>query len=210
MRKIDLSRNNLSSIPQNFVRHSNKLQALYLRGNRIIAVDEEDFSESKSLLILDLSVNFIEHIHPNAFKRLDHLDYLSLAFNPLNEAVFEPLQTLANHCQLKSVDLSGTRVRLNNVIGHQLAILVAQERAVDDAELCCLSGATHLTHLDLVGTHLNSSAFRNCRTTFPSVKQLDISRTGMSTSVLRYFPNIEKLFAYRMRMVRQLAPYEFR
>uniref|UniRef100_A0A914VUQ2 Uncharacterized protein n=1 Tax=Plectus sambesii TaxID=2011161 RepID=A0A914VUQ2_9BILA len=197
--KIDLSRNNLSSIPQELLRKSSRLEALYLRGNRIVTVDEDDLSNCKSLLILDLSINFIEHIHPDAFSGLSRLDFLSLAFNPLDEGDSEPLRKLTNNCQLKTVDVSGTRVQLKNLISAKLTTLVAQQHdAINQTEICCLAGATKLTHLDLVGSQLNITTIRNCGATFPSVKQLDISRTETNITVIRHFPNVEKIYAYRM------------
>ena len=75
----------------------NLLQHLYLKKNLIMFINERHFKNLKNLIILDLSSNKIQNIHPSALNMLQKVSDLYLSQNSLNqipENLFREMKSL--------------------------------------------------------------------------------------------------------------------
>lgn len=77
---LDLSRNNLSSLPPSNLLKSNSLVELYLNNNRITEIST-DVLRLPNLKTLDISDNELKYVDKDTFKHINKLEYLNLANN---------------------------------------------------------------------------------------------------------------------------------
>ena len=96
---LNLSSNNISSIPDFTFQQVPSLQCLVLANNTISHVSSKTFQGLGQLLHLDLSVNKLKSLEEDSFNHLYHLQYLFLERNMLqvlNQALFDPLHWLVS------------------------------------------------------------------------------------------------------------------
>ena len=82
---VDLSSNELVSVPDRAFASQRRLQELRLGGNKISELTEKTFSGLSKLESLDLSHNFLERLENRVFKPLKSLKELNLVSNRISE-----------------------------------------------------------------------------------------------------------------------------
>ncbi|XP_060528812.1 chaoptin-like [Cylas formicarius] len=114
---VDVSHNELSELasPGPTVLH------LDLSYNNITTIPVSVFSNARSLKILCLHHNYIQHLPRNVFKNLSSLESLDISFNNLNETQYGQLDHLE---QLKYLNLSNNHLNLEF---HKLISLIHLE-----------------------------------------------------------------------------------
>ncbi len=108
---LDLSENQLSTLPTSVFSNLDDMQTLYLSGNELNTLTPGIFSGLSNLQLLDLSENRLSTLSPDVFSGLGNLRLLDLAENQLNSTLsprlFSSLDNLQNlylfHNQLSTL-----------------------------------------------------------------------------------------------------------
>ncbi|KAF2878694.1 hypothetical protein ILUMI_27473 [Ignelater luminosus] len=82
---LDLSGNELASLPHGIFGNLTDLKLLYLRSNNITSITSNAFKDLVQLNLLELSCNNLEYIDENAFHNLENLKSISLSENKLRD-----------------------------------------------------------------------------------------------------------------------------
>ncbi|XP_026737376.1 protein artichoke-like [Trichoplusia ni] len=109
--EIDLSENNLTTLPIEAFAKLRHLRSLRLAWNEMSSFPVVDNSELISLEYLDLSSNNFEFISEDCLKFCPSLITLSFHFNFINSIHYRAFYSLVN---LKSLDLSHNRIKVLN------------------------------------------------------------------------------------------------
>ncbi|XP_020379870.1 platelet glycoprotein V-like [Rhincodon typus] len=102
LKVLDLSNNELSSLPSQFLNHHHKLTDLRLDKNRFRTFTANLFSQLHHLQYLTISGNVISYFPPEQFANLTKLLKLDLSNNSL---IFLPLNLLSNLRELQLLKL---------------------------------------------------------------------------------------------------------
>ncbi|KAL5473171.1 hypothetical protein EMCRGX_G027619 [Ephydatia muelleri] len=100
---VDVSYNNLVKISENLAQGKNII-ALSLSHNKIVAIPGTVFTNLSGVQFIDLSDNELQNLPPQ-IRRLEHLQHLNLANNPLQHFTFKMLEKLTS---LTYLNLSNT------------------------------------------------------------------------------------------------------
>ena len=105
---VDLSSNQLVSVPSRAFTSQRRLQELRLGGNKISELTEKTFSGLSRLQSLDLSHNFLERLENRVFKPLRSVKELNLESNRISEV---DQRAFAGCSTLVSLNLEGNLLR---------------------------------------------------------------------------------------------------
>ena len=87
---IDLSKNNLASLPQNLFQGLNSLLNVILGSNKLIIIEEKLFEGLKNIKIISLDRNNLHFIPNGLFCSLDSLEILNLGYNNITKIEENP------------------------------------------------------------------------------------------------------------------------
>ncbi|CAG2118893.1 unnamed protein product, partial [Medioppia subpectinata] len=168
LHRIDLSNNQLQTIPGRTFRESEELKELHLRNNSLTVLPAGLFSGLSKLLILDVSHNLIgsEWIFPETFADLIRVVVLDLGHNRLravNASTFQNQYSLQilylNH---NEIDLIGDNSFASL---YNLHTLVLRQNRLKQVGPFTFNGLYVLSDLSLAENEINrvdDNAFRNC------------------------------------------------
>ena len=209
LRTLDLSYNQLQSVPRNISLFAPNLQVLLLQGNLITSAWlDPSYSSLPVFRHLDLSGNRLRtlgvfhldalrggpmqwlgmsgcgllHIAQNALGGLANLTALSLAYNSLMPGTLAAaLQGLGNTSHLLQLDLANMPLRelSYNMVGHLTALEVL------DMSNCSLESVQEgslagLSHLHTLHLHSNRISFLNDTAYMMSLRRLNLSHNLLS------------------------------
>lgn len=217
IKKIDLSQNQIDSIPENLFYGLKQLTSLYMKNNNIKNWMRGTFNRTPNLLVLDLSFNKISKIDQGMFEGLSMLTYLNLKNNQLMYLETEVLEDLpmltglnlgtcgiryaqkdafANTPDLSHILLSQNKLKLipnlSDLKSLELLSLISNRITKFNKEAFGEAAASllslYLDHNDI--HHLEKDAFSN----FKNLKKLSISLLPITTLPdLSHLSNLERL-----------------
>lgn len=176
LRRLYLSRNEITTIDDFAFANLSTLEDLSMENNKLTTIKRNTFSSLVELTALDLDDNVIDTIEDGAF-RLPKLETLSLRYNKitlLSDAFFTDVISIkvlrldSNNLEnvnlikytklpkLKELSLAHTNTRLDNVI-------IDSESSLE------------VKTLDMSGNHLNNLTALQALRVFPSLQILDLS-----------------------------------
>lgn len=189
VRKLYLSSNNITSIPQNSFMHLNHLEELYLSKNGLSAIHKHSFAPLCNLQVLDMSCNRITALHSHQLATLVKLRILNLSHNNLKYTSKELFRTT----RLEMLDLSHNAFTVVPSptlaeVGPTLRYLIMSHNGLDHVDSTTFPDIPHLQHLRLDWNKLTILP-DNVFTSLGLLQKLDISRNPLRA-------NFKELFHY--------------
>lgn len=188
---LDLSNNDITTLPSEELKDLNHLKHLKLDGNKITVINDSTFIRQFTMRKLNLARNLIEKISPNAFENLDNLTELDVGQNKLEKLGF--LKPIANI--LEVLVLSGNRLRVNS-LKELLQVEALKELRLAECGLADIPFDIFpkgLQVLDLTRNYLGSLSSQLLP---PNLVELDLSSNkfrGLDEDVLLLLDNIQNL-----------------
>jgi len=172
---LNLSNNQITSIPENAFSGLTSLQELNLSVNRISEIPKDVFAMLTHLQRLSLSYNKISSIHENAFSGLTQLEELGLF---CNQITLIPENAFSGLTQLEELILSANQIisiHENAFSGlTSLRRLMLQRNQVNEIHKDVFAGLTQLEALDLSLNQITSIP-ENAFSGLTSLQNLDLS-----------------------------------
>ena len=107
IQRIDLSRNNLVSLPQDLFRGLTSLRQVYLRSNKLKIIEQKLFKDLKNVTIVHLRQNNLDYIPKGLFNSLDSLEILDMGINNIRKIEENPF---SKNASLKVLYLDNNRL----------------------------------------------------------------------------------------------------
>ena len=188
LRSLDLSRNNIDTLPVELLRRNNVLQDINLSGNQISAIMDEIFLQSKYLLQIELQNNYLDDGIWQHIQRVPNLMYLDLSYNNISELNEKALSDLT---ELGHLDLSYNNINTVPVRIFQsqirLQVLRLGGNTLHTIDNGTLEGLLNLVNLDLHNNRL-FSINEDLLDAVTSLTHLNISK-----NFLQEIPSLRKL-----------------
>ena len=190
LRTLDMSENNIDTLPENLLHNVNVLQEIDLSNNQIREVPDGFFTYSKYLLLielqhnqleddiwetietvpnlmyLDLSDNNVTQLNEKVMSGLTELGHLDLSYNHINTI---PIRIFQNQIRLQYLNLGGNLIHTidNDTLNGLLFLsnLDLHSNRLFSINEDLLEAVTSLTHLNISGNFLQE---------IPSLKRLSI------------------------------------
>lgn len=182
---LDVSRNKIHTITDNYFKHLGQLVKLDLSENILTTLPLGIFNGLAMLQELDLSFNRFQTLPTNIFHELNHLKILSLSYNPLGDYLlqnFTKKSTLTKSLRILRIE-NTTLTKFTESLSRDLSNLT--ELYLSENPLHDLSPMpSGLQVLDLSGTKITNlnSHILNC----PQLKVLRINRAYNLTNIDEY------------------------
>ena len=96
IQRIDLSRNNLVSLPQDLFQGLTSLRQVYLRSNKLKIIEQKLFKDLKNVTIVHLRQNNLDYIPKGLFNSLDSLKILDMGTNNITQIEENPFSKNAS------------------------------------------------------------------------------------------------------------------
>uniref|UniRef100_A0AAX7SQ93 TIR domain-containing protein n=1 Tax=Astatotilapia calliptera TaxID=8154 RepID=A0AAX7SQ93_ASTCA len=170
---LNLSSNDISNISRMYLRGLSKLEALYVKNNWILQIDDGTFADLVELKVLDLGENLLTALTKNMFQGLSKLDTLSLNSNNISfisPVVFQPLVIL------RSVDLSNNFLHQIKAVDYIFKLPTLQHLIITYNTFSSFqSDDLHVNTSNLLTLSLDSvKKFSITRDIFPHLQSLDL------------------------------------
>ncbi|KAL5549636.1 hypothetical protein UlMin_004867 [Ulmus minor] len=189
---LDLHINNLQGIVSNSIRNLTSLVSLELSDNTLNGSLAESLGSLSNLESIDLSFNSLSGPIPVSLGNLTSLYDLSLSNNKLNGSLPESLGSLSN---LLSIDISDnlfqgvvSEVHFANLT--KLSFLRASENSLSLRVNPDWILPFQLDFLELGSWNLGSPQFPTLLKSQKRISSLDLSNTGISEAIPRWFFNL--------------------
>ncbi|XP_013771266.1 toll-like receptor 13 [Pundamilia nyererei] len=170
---LNLSSNDISNISRMDLRGLSKLEALYVKNNWILQIDDGTFADVVELKVLDLGENLLTALTKNMFQGLSKLETLSLDNNIISfisPVVFQPLVIL------RLVDLSNNYLHQISDIDYIVKLPTLQHLIITHNNFTSFqSNDLHVNTSNLLTLSLDSvKKFSITRDIFPHLQSLDL------------------------------------
>ncbi|KAL4007754.1 hypothetical protein ACER0C_001606 [Sarotherodon galilaeus] len=170
---LNLSSNHILNISRMDLRGLSKLEALYVKYNWILQIDNGTFADLVELKVLDLGENSLTALTKNMFQGLSKLETLSLNSNIISfisPVVFQPL------VMIRSVDLSHNFLHQITDIDHIIKLPTLQHLIITHNNFTSFqSDDLHVNTSNLLILSLDSvKKFSITRDIFPHLQSLDL------------------------------------
>uniref|UniRef100_A0A3P8Q9I8 Uncharacterized protein n=1 Tax=Astatotilapia calliptera TaxID=8154 RepID=A0A3P8Q9I8_ASTCA len=170
---LNLSLNGISNISKVDLRGLSKLEALYVKNNWILQIDDGTFADLVELKVLDLGENLLTALTKNMFQGLSKLETLSLDNNIISfisPVVFQPLVIL------RLVDLSNNYLHQISDIDYIVKLPTLQHLIITHNNFTLFqSDDLHVNTSNLLTLSLDSvKKFSITRDIFPHLQSLDL------------------------------------
>uniref|UniRef100_A0A3Q2VVV6 Toll-like receptor 13 n=1 Tax=Haplochromis burtoni TaxID=8153 RepID=A0A3Q2VVV6_HAPBU len=170
---LNLSSNDLSNISRMYLRGLSKLEALYVKNNWILQIDDGTFADVVELKVLDLGENLLTALTKNMFQGLSKLETLSLNSNNISfisPVVFQPLVII------RSVDLSNNFLHQIKAVDYIFKLPTLQHLIITYNTFSSFqSDDLHVNTSNLLTLSLDSvKKFSITRDIFPHLQSLDL------------------------------------
>uniref|UniRef100_A0A3Q4G0U0 Toll-like receptor 13-like n=1 Tax=Neolamprologus brichardi TaxID=32507 RepID=A0A3Q4G0U0_NEOBR len=170
---LNLSSNDISNISRMDLGGLSKLEALYVKNNWILQIDDGTFVDLVELKVLDLGENLLTALTKNMFQGLSKLETISLNNNVISftsPVVFQPLVIL------HLVDLSNNYLHQISDIDYIVKLPTLQHLIITHNNFTSFqSDDLHVNTSNLLTLSLDSvKKFRITRDIFPHLQSLDL------------------------------------